>query len=140
MKAKEGSCEGAKPYGELPGEVSAIERMKALRAHGIGSFRIHLVDPEKGLTGVLVLASGKPTTEVPPTPEDLWRTHHEGSTPAVTQRDQAAPAHSEGMHPRGTPFPRQKFGTNVQVENVLIFFQPGDDPVCFSDFVACGVA
>ena len=34
------------------------------------SFRIHLVHPEKGLTGVLVLESDKPTVNVPPTPED----------------------------------------------------------------------
>jgi hypothetical protein len=32
--------------------------------------RIHLVDPEKGLTGILVLESNKPTIHVDPTAED----------------------------------------------------------------------
>lgn len=41
------------------------------------SFRIHLVDPEKGLTGVLVLESDKPTTHVPPTPEEIERVRAE---------------------------------------------------------------
>jgi DNA invertase Pin-like site-specific DNA recombinase len=40
QKAKTGRCEGAKPYGELPGEVEVIERMKALRATGMGFDRI----------------------------------------------------------------------------------------------------
>jgi site-specific DNA recombinase len=40
QKAKTGRCEGAKPYGELPGETAVIERMKALRASGIGFDRI----------------------------------------------------------------------------------------------------
>jgi hypothetical protein len=35
------------------------------------SVRIRLVHPEKGCTGVLLLESGKPTTQVPPTPEDV---------------------------------------------------------------------
>jgi hypothetical protein len=34
------------------------------------SARILLVHPEKGCTGILLLESGKPTTNVPPTPED----------------------------------------------------------------------
>jgi hypothetical protein len=34
------------------------------------SCRILLVDPVKGLTGVLLLESGKPTTSVQATPED----------------------------------------------------------------------
>jgi hypothetical protein len=33
--------------------------------------RILLVHPEKGCTGVLVLESGKPTIQVPPTPEEV---------------------------------------------------------------------
>jgi hypothetical protein len=33
--------------------------------------RIHLVDPEKGLTGILVLEPGKPTMHVAPTPEEI---------------------------------------------------------------------
>jgi DNA invertase Pin-like site-specific DNA recombinase len=40
QKAKTGRCEGAKPYGELPGEVEVIERMKALRATGMVFDRI----------------------------------------------------------------------------------------------------
>jgi len=34
-------------------------------------WRIHLVDPEKGLTGILVLESDKPTIRVDPTPEEV---------------------------------------------------------------------
>jgi hypothetical protein len=34
------------------------------------AFRIHLVDPEKGLTGVLLIESDKPTMHIPPAPED----------------------------------------------------------------------
>ena len=40
QKAKTGRCEGAKPYGTLPGEAAVIERMKTLRAEGIGFDRI----------------------------------------------------------------------------------------------------
>lgn len=40
MKAKTGRCEGAKPYGTLPGEAAVIERMKELRAAGLGFDRI----------------------------------------------------------------------------------------------------
>jgi DNA invertase Pin-like site-specific DNA recombinase len=40
QKAKTGRCEGAKPNGELPGESAVIERMKALRATGMGFDRI----------------------------------------------------------------------------------------------------
>jgi DNA invertase Pin-like site-specific DNA recombinase len=39
-KAKEGRCEGAKPYGMLPDESVAIERMKTLRASGMGFDRV----------------------------------------------------------------------------------------------------
>ena len=50
-----------------------LERLEA-RAAAIApksfSCRIHLVDPEKGLTGVLVVESDKPTMHVLPTPED----------------------------------------------------------------------
>src|SRR5258706_15942178 len=35
-RAKEGRCEGRKPYGEFEGEQTVIERMRALRATGIG--------------------------------------------------------------------------------------------------------
>jgi DNA invertase Pin-like site-specific DNA recombinase len=40
QKAKTGRCEGAKPYGELPGEAAVIARMKELRASGLGFDRI----------------------------------------------------------------------------------------------------
>jgi DNA invertase Pin-like site-specific DNA recombinase len=36
MRAKEGRCEGRKPYGFYDGEKAVIERMKALRATGMG--------------------------------------------------------------------------------------------------------
>ncbi len=39
-RAKTGRCEGAKPYGSLPGETAVIERMKQLRASGLGFDRI----------------------------------------------------------------------------------------------------
>jgi len=39
-KAKEGRCEGAKPYGHFEGEAAVIERMKTLRASGMGFDRI----------------------------------------------------------------------------------------------------
>ena len=35
-RAKEGRCEGRKPYGFYDGENVVIERMKALRAEGLG--------------------------------------------------------------------------------------------------------
>ena len=40
MRAKEGRCEGRKPFGYYEGEAEAVERMKALRAEGIGFDRI----------------------------------------------------------------------------------------------------
>src|ERR1035441_3361734 len=40
MRAKEGRCEGRKPYGFYDGEEAVIERMKALRATGLGFDRI----------------------------------------------------------------------------------------------------
>ena len=53
-----------------------LERLEA-RAAAIApktvSCTIHLVDPEKGLTGILVLESDKPTMHVLPTPEDEER-------------------------------------------------------------------
>jgi DNA invertase Pin-like site-specific DNA recombinase len=39
-RAKEGRCEGRKPYGFFDGEEAVIERMKALRATGLGFDRI----------------------------------------------------------------------------------------------------
>jgi DNA invertase Pin-like site-specific DNA recombinase len=40
MRAKEGRCEGRKPFGHYEGEAVALERMKALRAQGLGFDRI----------------------------------------------------------------------------------------------------
>lgn len=39
-KAKTGRCEGRKPYGFYEGEAEAMERVKALRAEGLGFDRI----------------------------------------------------------------------------------------------------
>lgn len=39
-RAKEGRCEGRKPYGYYEGEAEIIERMKTLRAAGLGFDRI----------------------------------------------------------------------------------------------------
>lgn len=40
IRAKEGRCEGRKPYGYFDGEMAVIERMKALRTDGMGYDRI----------------------------------------------------------------------------------------------------
>jgi DNA invertase Pin-like site-specific DNA recombinase len=40
MKARTGRCEGRKPYGFYDGESDALERMRALRAEGLGYDRI----------------------------------------------------------------------------------------------------
>ena len=39
-RAKEGRCEGRKPYGYYEGEAAALERLQALRAEGLGFDRI----------------------------------------------------------------------------------------------------
>jgi DNA invertase Pin-like site-specific DNA recombinase len=39
-RAKEGRCEGRKPYGYYDGESTTLERLKALRADGLGFDRI----------------------------------------------------------------------------------------------------
>jgi len=39
-RAKEGRCEGRKPYRFYDGEGAALERVKALRAEGLGYDRI----------------------------------------------------------------------------------------------------
>lgn len=49
MKAKTGSCEGRKPYGHYDGESEALERMRALRAEGLGYDRIAEVLNSEGL-------------------------------------------------------------------------------------------
>ncbi len=39
-KARTGRCEGRKPYGHYPGEKTVVERMRALRAEGLGFDRL----------------------------------------------------------------------------------------------------
>jgi DNA invertase Pin-like site-specific DNA recombinase len=39
-RAKEGRCEGRKPFGYFEGEAAALDRMQALRAEGLGFDRI----------------------------------------------------------------------------------------------------
>src|SRR5947209_6497973 len=48
-RAKEGRCEGRKPYGFYDGEAAIIERMKALRAEGLGYDRIAMQMNSDGL-------------------------------------------------------------------------------------------
>ena len=53
-----------------------LERLEARAAANAPrpiSIRIHLVHPEKGLTGVLLIESDKPITSVPATPEEVER-------------------------------------------------------------------
>jgi DNA invertase Pin-like site-specific DNA recombinase len=40
MRAKQGRCEGRKPYGYYDGEAAALARIKALRAEGLGFDRV----------------------------------------------------------------------------------------------------
>lgn len=40
LRAKEGRCEGRKAFGYFEGELAIVERMKALRASGIGYDKI----------------------------------------------------------------------------------------------------
>jgi DNA invertase Pin-like site-specific DNA recombinase len=49
QKARTGRCEGAKRYGELPGEAAVVDRMKALRAEGLGFDRIATVLNAEGI-------------------------------------------------------------------------------------------
>ena len=48
-RAKEGRCEGRKPYGYYEGEQGALERLKALRAEGLGFDRIAARMNEEGI-------------------------------------------------------------------------------------------
>jgi hypothetical protein len=48
-RAKEGRCEGAKPYGFYEGEAVVLERMKALRGSNLGFDRIAATLNAEGL-------------------------------------------------------------------------------------------
>ncbi len=48
-KAKEGRCEGRKPYGYYEGEKSVIERMRTLRADGMGYDKVAAALNTEGL-------------------------------------------------------------------------------------------
>ena len=53
--------------------LERLETRAMATTRGPTVFRILLVNPEEGLTGVLVLEADKPTTKVPPTPEEIER-------------------------------------------------------------------
>jgi hypothetical protein len=48
-RAKEGRCEGRKPFGFYEGEDEALKRIKALRAEGLGFDRIAARLNEEGV-------------------------------------------------------------------------------------------
>ena len=48
-RAKEGRCEGRKPFGFYEGEAAAMDRIKSLRAENIGFDRIAAKLNEEGL-------------------------------------------------------------------------------------------
>jgi DNA invertase Pin-like site-specific DNA recombinase len=48
-RAKEGRCEGRKPYGYYEGESAALQRLKAFRAEGLGFDRIAARMNEEGI-------------------------------------------------------------------------------------------
>jgi DNA invertase Pin-like site-specific DNA recombinase len=48
-RAKEGRCEGRKPYGFYEGEAFAMDRIKALRAEGLGFDRVAAKLNEEGV-------------------------------------------------------------------------------------------
>jgi hypothetical protein len=49
QRAKHGRCEGRKPYGFYEGEAVAVERIKALRAGGLGFDRVAAKLNEEGV-------------------------------------------------------------------------------------------
>ena len=49
-RARAGRCEGRKPFGYFEGEPAAVDRMKALRAEGLGFDRIAAKLNEEGLS------------------------------------------------------------------------------------------
>ena len=48
-RAKDGRCEGRKPYGFYPGEGEIVARMNALRAEGLGFDRVAARMNEEGI-------------------------------------------------------------------------------------------
>lgn len=50
VKAKEGRCEGRKPYGTRPGEQAVLNRMQTLRAHGTAWNTIADILNSEGIT------------------------------------------------------------------------------------------
>jgi hypothetical protein len=58
---------------------NVFRRLERLEARVVAStpgtieIRVVPVNPEAGATGVLVFETGKPTTKVPPTPEEIER-------------------------------------------------------------------
>jgi hypothetical protein len=53
--------------------IQRLESLVVANTPGTIEIRVLLVHPEHGLTGVIVFATGKPTTKVPPTPEEIER-------------------------------------------------------------------
>jgi DNA invertase Pin-like site-specific DNA recombinase len=56
-RAKEGRCEGRKPFGYFEGEMLAMDRLKALRTEGLGFDRIAARMNEEGIP----TRTGKPS-------------------------------------------------------------------------------
>ena len=56
----------------LSRRLERLEERITTRPHSF-SCRVHLVHPEKGLTGVLLVESDKPIASVPATPEEVER-------------------------------------------------------------------
>lgn len=48
-RASTGHCEGRKPFGHYPGEAAVVERLKAIKAEGLGFDRIAARANEEGL-------------------------------------------------------------------------------------------
>jgi hypothetical protein len=59
------------------------EDRAAANARNSICFRIHFVGPEKGLTGILVLESGKPGIHVEPTLQEVERVRADLERPAA---------------------------------------------------------
>lgn len=53
------------------GRLGKLENRYRVRGRGSVSIRVLFVDPEEGLTEVLLIETDKPTVSVPPTPEEV---------------------------------------------------------------------